>query len=568
MTAPSVRNRWYQSLASKVILFLTLALLPIGLIAIFQTAKINEGARQNASLSFLALTDDAIAAEREVVQRAFGAIPALIALIEPIEDDPLACRAQLRKLLDISDRYSYAGRQSADGVVRCSSADKVLDFSDSPQFLELARNPRRIVTVRKNGQASGQAVMIVAEPILKSGVFDGYASVSVPINSFPGSNSAPGNPVELILFSPSGEVLTSRGDIETATSLLPANSDLADLAGLGRHALREPSADGVQRTFAVVPLVPGAAYALSVWDEANAAGQVADPTVPAYGVPLLMWLASIVAAVTAMHFLVLRNMRNLSREITSFTRDHQPLRPRMPASAASEFRALEGDLVAMTASILSHEKHLEASVKEKNVLLKELHHRVKNNLQLISSIMNMQRRTANKPETRRVLQSLQSRVLGLAAVHRSLYQTSDLSSTNAGALVRNMADQLSGKDAGNVTLDVDVADLQVFPDQAIPLSLLVAEAITNAQKYGGAAKGAVPWIKVHLTEQPDGQILAEVTNSLAPDHTMGEQGLGTQLIDAFAGQLNADLTHERQGEDFVMRAVFSRSETVPRQGDY
>ena len=565
MNAQIPKSHWYQSLGARVILFLTIALLPIAMIAIFQSSAATRAARANLELSLLGLTNAAVAQERSVVQRAFGAIPAMTALLTPIEDDPDACRKNIRAFLELSGRYTYAGRQSADGVVRCSSADDILDFSGSEQFAALAKDPRRIVTARLRGQVSKTAVLIIAEPLEKNGAFDGYVSVSVPLKSFPKPDPGERRPVDLIMFSATGEALTSLNGMDDISGNLPMGIELSELGEGPSRAFSKVSNGGASYVYAVVPVVDDVVFGLGIW-EVSGNGEGNGLNVRPEIFPILMWLCSVLVAYLALDHLALRRIKNLSSEIRQFGMDRTP--PAIASAGfdgAQEVRALEEEFSSMANVILRDEASLEDALREKNFLLQELHHRVKNNLQLISSIMNMQSRAADKPETKSVLRSLQDRVLGLATIHRSLYQSDDLARANAGALVREMAEQLSGTKDTGLSVEIDVLDVIVFPDQAVPLTLLVSEAITNARKYVGPDESGKTWLSVALKELPEEKILVEVINSMPPEQVINEPGLGSQLMQAFSTQLAADFTHKQIGDQFVTRAVFTLKSSPPSQ---
>ena len=136
----------------------------------------------------------------------------------------------------------------------------------------------------------------------------------------------------------------------------------------------------------------------------------------------------------------------------------------------------------------------EEAVAEKTVLLKEVHHRVKNNLQLIASIINMQSRVIDDTDAKRVLRSVQDRVASLATIYKNLYQAEHLESVEADRLIRDIIGQMSTASVVNdqsIQVDTQLEPLVLLPDQAVPLTLLTTEAFTNALKYAGASDGAL-----------------------------------------------------------------------------
>jgi two-component sensor histidine kinase len=130
---------------------------------------------------------------------------------------------------------------------------------------------------------------------------------------------------------------------------------------------------------------------------------------------------------------------------------------------------------------------LEGKINEKETLLKEVHHRVKNNLQTVSSLLSLQARNVDDKKTKRLFKSSQNRVISMAMVHEMLYMREDISKIGYKSYVQELAEYLVRSIKGtssNITLDIDIPDVKLNIDTAIPLGLLINEAVTNALKYG------------------------------------------------------------------------------------
>ncbi len=231
--------------------------------------------------------------------------------------------------------------------------------------------------------------------------------------------------------------------------------------------------------------------------------------------------------------------------------------------APSELHEVSDAFDRMTESVIHDEADLEDMIHQKEVLLREVHHRVKNNLQLIASIINMQIRKAKSDESKGLMKGLQDRVMSLATIHRELYQTTGLTDIRADELLHSIVRQIvkMGAQPG-APFDVETRfdDVRLTPDQAVPLSLLVTEALANALKYSVAPDGQTPELTVTLTRAADGLAVVEVVNSAAglpmtlPVGGVGT-GLGDQLIRAFAQQLGGTLDRGHDGA--VYRLVLS-----------
>ncbi len=142
------------------------------------------------------------------------------------------------------------------------------------------------------------------------------------------------------------------------------------------------------------------------------------------------------------------------------------------------------------------EESVRASLREKEVLLKEVHHRVKNNLQVISGLLNLQAHHIDDPLGKEVYKESQNRVITMALIHEELYQKKDLSQVNFPEYLKNLAENLFasyGLDKDRVNLDVEAEDAQMVIDTAIPCGLIVNELVTNSLKHAfpGDRKGSI-----------------------------------------------------------------------------
>jgi two-component sensor histidine kinase len=282
-------------------------------------------------------------------------------------------------------------------------------------------------------------------------------------------------------------------------------------------------------------------------------------------------------AFLALDRLVIRHIRVLSRQMRTFARTRRLVGQPLLGATGRELVEIETDFREMAESILEDEARLEDNLREKNILLKEVHHRVKNNLQLVTSIMNMQIRKAAIPETRAVLRRLQDRVMGLAAVHRALYKAKDFNSIDVSTLVSELAEQLLVSDAAAAPIraQVEVEPLYLFPDQAVPLSLLASESMTNAVKYAGPNEAGVTRIDVSLKPVEDGRAQFSIVSSrgepmgrVGDEGTSIEGGLGLQLMRAFEGQLGGRLTITEDEEAYRLDITFPVQTFSPDALDY
>jgi two-component sensor histidine kinase len=132
------------------------------------------------------------------------------------------------------------------------------------------------------------------------------------------------------------------------------------------------------------------------------------------------------------------------------------------------------------------ERALQGSLKEKEVLLREIHHRVKNNMQVISSLLNLQSRGINDPALEKVFHESQTRVRAMAMIHEVLYESGDLAAIDLAAYVTKLARSLIrfyGAQADRIRLQVNAEAVSLGIDEIVPCGLVINELLSNSLKY-------------------------------------------------------------------------------------
>ncbi|NCA86691.1 MAG: response regulator [Clostridia bacterium] len=196
------------------------------------------------------------------------------------------------------------------------------------------------------------------------------------------------------------------------------------------------------------------------------------------------------------------------------------------------------------------EESLKRSLGEKDILLREVHHRVKNNMQIITSILRMQQRQMSDPMMIAALEESQNRIRSLALIHENLYRNENLGSilfsnyatSLANNLARSFADQ-----QGRVSFRFNIPEVYLPLDIGIPCGLIINELISNAFKYAFAEmeKGV---ITITLKQDADKRyhlIVHDNGQGLPPDKPMEKKGsLGMKIIKTLAQQIGGTLTYE------------------------
>lgn len=190
---------------------------------------------------------------------------------------------------------------------------------------------------------------------------------------------------------------------------------------------------------------------------------------------------------------------------------------------------------------------LQQAVRDRDVLLREVYHRVKNNLQVVSSLLSLQARALDDPGAVEALQACRQRVAAMARVHERLYQSTDLARIDLGAYLQELVGELSatyGRGA-QIHVDSDMASVHVELERAIPCGLVLHELVANAFTHAWP-DGGVGTLRVRLTSDAD-----QLTLSVADDGLGGELpdrgSLGVRLVRSLTRQLRGTLEQESEG---------------------
>jgi two-component system, sensor histidine kinase PdtaS len=217
---------------------------------------------------------------------------------------------------------------------------------------------------------------------------------------------------------------------------------------------------------------------------------------------------------------------------------------------------------AVEMTLYRHEmdKKLKNSLKEKELLLKEIHHRVKNNMQIISSLLNLQSKYIKDKDDLEIFKESQNRVKSMAKIHEKLYQSESLAKINFADYVKSVEMDLFrsyGADPNRIKLETNFDDVQLNINTAIPCGLIINELITNSLKYAfpDARKGK---ININLLKDEDDNF-----NLTLSDDGIGfpesldfrnTETLGLQLVNMLVRQLNGSIKLDRsQGTKFKIK---------------
>lgn len=211
-----------------------------------------------------------------------------------------------------------------------------------------------------------------------------------------------------------------------------------------------------------------------------------------------------------------------------------------------------------------NERKLKQSLKEKQVLLEEIHHRVKNNLAIISGLLQLQAFESEDQKTKDALSDSQLRIQSMAIVHELLYQSENFIDISfeeyINKLIQTMKSTLAFEDR-HINVEFDSGGVSIDLNQAIPSAILINELVTNAYKHAFTQKSSgTIWIKL---EETPSEIVIEVSdNGIGlPDNFSleGRSSIGMNLIQTLTKQLKGQLSYESTEEGAQFRVRFAKN---------
>jgi two-component system response regulator len=202
------------------------------------------------------------------------------------------------------------------------------------------------------------------------------------------------------------------------------------------------------------------------------------------------------------------------------------------------------------------EKKILNSLKEKELLLREIHHRVKNNLQIISTLLTLQSSQNNNINVEDLYRESQNRIQSISLIHENLYHSKDLANINFEIYTKGLITDLFdsyGVDSRKVKLNLDIDDITMGIETAIPCGLIINELVSNSLKHGfsDSDTGEVN-VKLHRLQDGKFSLVISDTGKPFPENIslVNNETLGLELIKNLVNQLDAQLKFDREKKEF------------------
>jgi two-component sensor histidine kinase len=462
------------------------------------------------------------------------------------------CADRLAEVARRIPGYANLVRFDRRGRVACAAGDVPADPMRSlkPWFQRLARGDQLVIT-RDPGAAlaSQPSVLTAVRADALDGSFDGAFAAVITLASLQPSVSDPTLPAHAdVALADAGGRYISETDAKAFPVLPRGWRDRVRRNGAlvwyGSDAL------GRRRVYAAAPVAGDEVFVVL---SAQSPGILSWAWLnPLSGIlfPLMTFALALAAVLVVTDRVVVRWIAYLQRIASLYARGRLSVRPVQAEQMPPEIRELAETLEDMADAIVGRDASLRDSLAQKDALMREIHHRVKNNLQVISSLLNMQQRALTDPAARAAMSDTRQRITALALIYRALYQGPDLKRVDLRPFLEELTAQLVAGEISHgpsVRTELSVDALVIDPDRLAPLALFAVEAITNAQKHAFAGRGGV--LKLNFRVRGEEAELEISDDGEAAEDALVASGVGRTLMTAFARQLRgrAELVRNEGG---------------------
>ena len=555
----------FQGIRFRLGIAMALALLPVILLGVVQTHQAFRTQAADRTRDLQLAADRTAAGARSRISTA----TVLLRVILPETVGP-GCQTRLASLINDLDDYPGLGRLDASGRLVCAAqtaeAERypVLTVEGEAWFERLRDGSPTVVMSAPDrpGRVPGLVVGIRAER--PGGAFDGAIAARLPLAVLQPDVNDPALPpgAQAALTDAQGRILIATDDqaFRTHDAALVgwvdrARSDASTFETTGADGERRINAGAALAGHDVYVVLSAPAPGLLSWTLLNPIGALL--------LPLAAWLTAFAAVMLLSERIVIRWLDYLERIAAIYARGRFSVRPIHAIHAPAEIRGLGRTLDDLAEAISARDRALTESLAEKDALMREIHHRVKNNLQIISSLLSLQQRALTDAPAKAALAETRQRITALALIYRTLYQSENIRRADARDFLSELVGALIAQDSMRgpvVASSVKADSLVVDPDKLAPLALWLVEAVSNAQKHAFAGRGGT--LSVRFTVNGDVSVLEVEDDGPGIDNSTRD-GVGKTLMGAFAKQLRGTVELvAAEGGGTIARMTFATPEAI------
>lgn len=562
-------NRHRRSLRLRLLVTIAAALTPILIFAVFRTYLNAQDSRADRRNDLVEIADRAL----DEVEQVLATVDTLQQIYAPQISEGRCDQAYA----DISPRVpqlSNIAYFDADGVTLCVARGEAGRQTAQPMALERLKQGE--ISVRTDAFYGPQSQSWLFSSIRRvedeNGAYKGAISFALSTDGLIRTLQLINLPsdVELAISDGEGQIFGSARLVELPPEWIEQATGDPD----GELFVSEEPGSGYL-DIVVRSIVDERMYAVISRPSPGFFSEFTLQPLETIGIPLLSFTLALIAAWLAVDGLVLKWLARLRRLALIYGEGHYNFRigeefENAPEEISNFARTFDG----MANRIAERDAKLRSAIASRDAAVKEIHHRVKNNLQIVASFLNLQRRQLNDPAAREVISAARHRIDALSIVHRTLYQHERLETVHMQPFLEALLSHLSGAlgmGESGVNIEQEIAGIDRPADDAIPVALFILEAITNAMKYAFGEEGGT--IRVTLLEEGDEIVLRIDDDGYGAEFDESDDGmstgLGSRLMNAFAKQLRGTMTNtSRPGEGFSVELRMPAEIVEKREGNF
>ena len=529
------------TLRNGLVLIVIAALLPIGTLSVVQALSTLQYSRTlianglvRSALATAARERDPLVISKQVMLT--------LSQNKAVREAGAGCGEALKTGLGNSPALLNLARSDALGRVQCSVTpfDPSLSFAAERWWQRGIKAQGFTVSAPTIGSISKKRVLIGMLPI-RAGDGRNDGAITVAIDASWLERSLAGSEMSEVAAV---AIVDGKGEVVLTSEQRPLPR--FDVRGGSAQVTEAVAPDRIAWMYSVAPLYDRELFIVY----AEPTEHLMSTALNQVRISLLLPIAALLIACLAIWIgtnrLVLRWLESLRALAAQFAQGKFAGDAEKYEGAPRELRLLSADLHSMARAIETRDLDLQAALDAKTALTHDIHHRVKNNLQIVSSLLNLQAGKISDPAAREALSQTRARIGALAQIHRLLYEEShdsDHGNVNNAHLLNALSSQLRSlhRGQGGVHLSCDAASQTIPINNAVPLTLLAVEAVTNAYRHG-FPMGQSGSIILHFDVREEQATLSVADDGNGFDAEEETGSMGRQLMDAFAQQLGGILT--------------------------
>lgn len=545
-------------------LLLAIALLPILLLSVWQSYY---DYKRDTKMRDIALDVSAEEAVSDIVELLTTAKSVLSLSAELVQ--PETCESDLTRVTrDFPNIYNMAVYWDEDLDLCTIKEIRSMVPLDTAINLLTPQSPYKMSVLEFGDNASGpKRTLVIAygrfdsDETLQSVFFSSYDLST--LRNLRNREILPRD-VRVSIFGRDGEILV--GDNDTTKNIRESWASL--LGNEERVTMTLPDSKQNSRQVVLLPTRENELFlaistptpSLISWNLVNPLGSIL--------LPILAWIFAYIAIWLALENLVLSRIRAMRKDVLKFANSNNVPAAYKGLNRSDDISDLRKSFRKMSHRIVDREADLKESLREKDEILREVHHRVKNNLQIIISLLNMGKRQVKDPYYTQALDDTRNRITAISQVHKTLHESDAMMRVDIAPFMRELTARLSKAlnfSDRNIQVVSHTDAHAIDADTATPISLFMVEALTNAAKHGLPNGGTISTTLIEangiltLTVQDNGigAEAAATRDAISPELSTCT-GTGVKLMRGFARQLGGTYKAESSEQGYMCRLSFPR----------